>query len=972
MREILITTLLLFFPINQNYALNWNDLLELHNFLSGPLFMPSGKCKSNGIPLADKLSPFTYYELSREGNNSICQDNPSVEKRPNNESDETNLYRFSGSKKKFGLRPENAKKPYGINSSQPQEVKNYTAVRITGIPIFIDGRLEEDVWGKAEWAGDFIQHEPYNGKPATQKTEFAVVFDDNNIYVGIKAYDTNPDSIDRRLTRKDQEEGDMVMVAFDSYHDRLTAFFFGVNAGGVKTDYVVSENGENKDRTWDPIWYVRTRITQEGWQAEMRIPFTQLRFEKNSDGIWGMEVVRVLFRRQEVSLWQHVPKESSGFVHLFGELQGLEGIKPHRQVEIAPYGVAKLERFEKETGNPFMTGKASDVSGGIDGKIGLTNNLIMDFTVNPDFGQVEADPSQVNLTAYETYYKEQRPFFVEGKNIYSFPLMIGDGDMSNDNLFYSRRIGRPPHYYPDLNENEYFKTPTATRIIGAAKITGKTRNGLSVGFLESVTARERGEIDADGMRKKIDVEPLTNYFVGRMQKDFDKGNTTIGGMITTTNRDIQSTDLQFLTKSAYTGGLDFAHYWKNRDYYFAARAVFSNVNGSKEAITEVQQSPARYFQRPDNFRLDTSLTSLSGYGGRLEIGKIGGGKWNYGAFVNWKSPGLELNDAGFLRDADMILQILWTQYRILQPKGKFLRFNLFLDQYSVWDFNGASMARGLEANAFMQFTNYWFLRIGSNLEGENLSKAMLRGGPYMKLPGGFRTFFGFGSDERKKLNFNVFGNTYFAFEQAEKRYYTEAEVQYRPMNVFQVSLVPSLMQSNEELQYVDTYDAEGKNQYLFARIKQNVLGASVRLNLTLLPNLNIQYWGQPFIASGKYSHYKLITDPKTKSFDKRFVMLSSTELTYNPTDQVFSIDKNNDGIPEYTFGLPDFNVKQFRSNLVVKWEYIPGSYLYLVWSQSRDRTDATGVFMPGENLTELFSQKPHNIWLIKVSYRFSM
>ena len=860
-----------------------------------------------------------------------------------------------------------------LNSlAEAQGVRQYTAGRISGTSLTIDGRLEEETWHSAHWAGDFIQHEPYNGAPATQKTEFAVLFDDNNVYVGIKAFDTHPDSIDRRLTRKDQEEGDMVMVAFDSYHDRLTAFFFGVNAGGVKTDYVISENGENKDRTWDPIWYVKTRITAEGWQAEMRIPLTQLRFEKKSDGVWGLEVIRVLFRRQEVSLWQHVPKESSGFVHLFGELQGLDGIKPHRQVEIAPYGVAQAERFEKEAGNPFMTGKSSALKGGIDGKIGLTNNLIMDFTVNPDFGQVEADPSQVNLTAYETYYREQRPFFVEGKNIYSFPLMIGDGDMSNDNLFYSRRIGRSPHYYPDLGDHEYFKTPTATRILGAAKITGKTRNGLSLGFLESVTAREQGEMDSEGVRRKIDVEPLTNYFVGRMQKDFDKGNTTFGAMVTSVNRDIRSPELTFLPSSAYTGGIDFARYWKNRNYYVAARAIFSNISGSREAITEVQQSPARYFQRPDNFRLDTSLTTLTGHGGRLEIGKIGGGKWNYGAFVNWKSPGLELNDAGFLRDADMILQIFWTQYRILQPKGKFLRFNLFLDQYSVWDFNGISMGKGIEANAFMQFVNYWTFRVGSNIEGQNLSKEMLRGGPYMKLPGGFRTFFGLGSDERKKLNFNIFGNGYFSFQNAAKRYYTEAEIQYRPLNVFQVSLTPSLMQSNEELQYIDTYFSEGKDQYLFARIKQNVLSTSVRLNLTLLPGLNIQYWGQPFVASGKYSHYKLITDPKAASFDRRYEAFSPAQLSYDKDNQIFLIDKNTDGTPEYTFGLPDFNVKQFRSNLVVKWEYIPGSYLYLVWSQSRDRSDPTGVFMPGEDLADLFSKKPHNVWLIKFSYRFSL
>ena len=315
------------------------------------------------------------------------------------------------------------------------------------------------------------------------------LFDDDNIYAAFKAFDTSPDSIVNRLTRRDEPDGDLVAVIFDSFHDLRTAFLFGIASSGVKYDQMLTNDGDNEDSSWDPNWWVKTSVNSEGWIAEMKIPFSQVRFEKNSGDTWGLEVVRDLYRKNETSFWQHIPKDAPGLVHMFGELAGLEQIKPRKIFDVTPYGVAKLETFKAEPGNPFLAkGRRQGFNGGIDAKIGVTNNMTMDLTINPDFGQVEADPSEVNLSAYETFFSERRPFFIEGNNITNFNLGIGDGDVGNDNLFYSRRIGRRPQGYPDLEDGMYADVPNFTTIIGAAKLTGKTKNGLSLGFVEAVTS----------------------------------------------------------------------------------------------------------------------------------------------------------------------------------------------------------------------------------------------------------------------------------------------------------------------------------------------------------------------------------------------------------------------------------------------------------------------------------------------------
>ena len=424
--------------------------------------------------------------------------------------------------------------------------------------------------------------------------------------MAVKAYDSSPDSIVNRLTRRDQADGDLVGIIIDSFHDLRTGFMFGVSSAGVKYDQVFTNDGQNVDQSWDPNWWVKTSINNEGWVAEMKIPFSQIRFEKNSGDVWGLEMARILYRKNETSFWQHIPKDAAGLVHMAGELSGLEQIKPRKIFDVTPYGVARVETFEAVPENPFLVkGKSSRLNGGIDAKIGVTNNLTMDLTINPDFGQVEADPSVVNLSAYETFFIEKRPFFIEGNNILNFGIGIGDGGVGNDNLFYSRRIGRRPqgssynYYGYNYSLEGYANSPINTSILGAAKLTGKTKKGLSIGFLNAVTAEEMAEIDTAGHRIYQTVEPLTNYMAARVQKDYKEGNTIIGGMFTMVNRDMKEIPLvgseadnliNRIPGAAFSGGLDFTKYFKDKTYMFNTNAAFSRISGTELAMVKAQRS----------------------------------------------------------------------------------------------------------------------------------------------------------------------------------------------------------------------------------------------------------------------------------------------------------------------------------------------------------------------------------------------
>ena len=859
-------------------------------------------------------------------------------------------------------------------SGQDPEKKQYTATQIS-IPPVINGVLDDEAWKSGTWAGGFIQNQPYNGQPETQRTEFKILFDENNLYVAIKAYDTSPDSIVNRLTRRDEADGDLVGIIIDSFHDLRTGFLFGVSSAGVKYDQMFTNDGQNQDASWDPNWWVETSVNKDGWVAEMKIPFSQVRFDKSSSDGWGLDVARILYRKNEQTFWQHIPRDAPGLVHLFGELKGLEQIRPRKIFDITPYGVARTETFQAEPENPFQaTGKLSKLNGGIDAKIGITNNMTMDLTINPDFGQVEADPSVVNLSAYETFFTEKRPFFIEGNNITNFGLGIGDGGVGNDNLFYSRRIGRQPQIYPYMKDSWFADIPTRTDILGAVKLTGKTKDGLSIGIVEAMTAQEKAEIDTIGGRKYATVEPLTNYFVGRLQKDINNGNTIIGGIFTSTNRELDADVRDVLHKAAYTGGVDFTQYFKNKNWMLNINTAFSLVEGSKKAITNTQESSAHYFQRPDkNYAiLDTNRTSLSGAGGRMELMKQNG-HWNFIGAVLWKTPGFEINDLGYMRTTDQILSVLWAGYNQFNPKGIYKSFNLNSDIFVINNFGGDMVGEGYEWNANINLKNFWSVWTGGSLSTSMLSSDMLRGGPMMRLPGSVNPRIGFSTDNRKKLVFNVFANGSAGFENSANNLYAEVDISYKPTNYLVFTLSPSYNKSYSELQYVEQTSYNGIPRYIFASIDQKTISTSLRVNLNLSPNLTLQYWGQPFVATGKYYNYKFITEPMATRYRDRFWTYNDNQISFD-TDH-YNIDENSDGKIDYTIGKNDFNVKQFLSNFVVRWEYSPGSTLFLVWSQTRSYYTDSGQMDYFNDIGNLFNKglnTPHNVFLIKFSYRFGL
>jgi hypothetical protein len=857
---------------------------------------------------------------------------------------------------------------------QSLEKKVYKATKVTSAPE-INGILNEELWQNGEWVDDFTQNEPYNGRKASQRTEFKILFDEDNLYVAIKAFDTSPDSIVNRLTRRDQADGDLVGIIVDSFHDLRTGFLFGVSSSGVKYDLMFTNDGQNEDESWDPNWWVKTTINSEGWIAEMKIPFSQLRFDKNSSDVWGLEIARVLYRKNETSFWQHIPKDAPGLIHLIGEMSGLEQIKPRKIFDITPYGVAKAETFKAEPDNPFRSkGKLAGLNGGIDAKIGVTNNMTMDLTINPDFGQVEADPSEVNLSAYETFFSEKRPFFVEGNNITNFGLGIGDGGIGNDNLFYSRRIGRRPQGYPDLQDKWNADVPTNTTILGAAKLTGKTKDGLSIGFIDAMTAEEKAEVDTVGGRMYQTVEPLTNYMVGRIQKDFKEGNTIVGGIFTSTNRDLDKNLSDIMHKAAYTGGADFTQYFKDKSWMFNLNTAFSLVEGSKTAMLNTQKSSARYFQRPDNnyAEVDTNRTSLSGTGGRMQIMKLNG-HWNFLGATIWKSPGFETNDLGYIREADQVLSLLWMGYNQWEPKGIYRRFNINSDIYFVNNFGGDLVAKGFEWNANMGLKNYWNVFTGGNLNSASLSTGMLRGGPMMKSPGETNARFGFSSDNRKKLTFEARVNGSKGKQNSAQNLSLGVEASYKPTNFLVLSLNPGVSKSYSELQYVSRIKYQGNDKYIFASIDRKTISTSFRVNVNLSPNLTFQYWGQPFVATGKYYDHKFILEPMAPSYRNRFWTYSENQIALNGNK--YNVDENLDGKTDYSFSKRDFNIQEFLSNLVIRWEYNPGSSVFLVWSQTRSSSNESGNLDLINDLGDLFdadANKPHNVFLIKFSYRFGL
>ncbi|MDZ4804967.1 MAG: DUF5916 domain-containing protein [Candidatus Eisenbacteria bacterium] len=857
----------------------------------------------------------------------------------------------------------------------PPATRTYTTRRCDTPPI-LDGVLEDACWETVEWATEFTGWEPEAGVKPSQATAFKILYTDDALYIAYRAFDTDPDRIANRLARRDWFPGDWVEINIDSRKDGRTAYSFTSSVSGTRGDEFVSNDGDDWDDSWDPIWDLKTRVDDQGWTAEVRIPFSQLRFSNTPDQTWGIQVTRRVFREEERSLWQPFRREDTGWVSRFGQLNGLKDLGASRRIEVFPYLVARGERFPKEDGNVFADGSDSGLSGGVDAKTGITNDLTLDVTVNPDFGQVEADPSEVNLTAFETFFEEKRPFFIEGKNITDFPVApaITGGSFTQDNLFYSRRIGKSPIYSPDLADAEYSSQPENTSIIGAAKITGKTSGGLSLGILESVTAREMADIDGPGGRRQEEVEPLSNYFVGRAQQDYGQGTTQIGGMLTAVHRRIDDARLDFLHQSAWVGGADLFHRWSDRTWYLAVDGAASRVAGDPTALIRTQRASARLFQRPDNDRagVDSSVTSLAGHAGSLRLGRGGGQGFRFQVGGAWRSPGFEINDLGFLHRADEINQFAWASYRQGNPFSIFRTAQINTNQWLTWDFGGDLLIRQFDMNSNAQFKNNWRAGLGVTKLFEHTSNHELRGGPSFRLPGTQDINAWVETDSRYRIQFNA--GLYHSFGQANTSRTNSGELgaTIEPSNALRISANAEYSRNRKDLQYVRTISSDLGTRYLLGQLDQKTLSLTFRVDYTLIPNLTLQYYGSPFIAAGQYDTFRRVTNSRADNYEDRTDIFSDNNIAYIGAEAEYAVDENGDGQTDYRFSDPDFNIRDFNSNLVARWEFQPGSVLFVVWSQARSDFAPVGRFSAGDDLNSLFDAPGNNVFLVKVSKWFSL
>ena len=834
-------------------------------------------------------------------------------------------------------------------------------------PVEIDGKLDESSWELAPVLTDFTQYNPDEGNPATEKTEVKILFSKDALYIGVRALDSEADKIRAILARRDSQcPSDWIKIWIDSYHDHLTAFEFAVNPCGVKRD-VYWSNDRRKDDDWDAVWDVEVSIDDRGWTAEFKIPFSQIRFPERDSHTWGFQASRVIARKNETSYWRHVPKGTPRFVSLFGELTGISRIPPPKRIELLPYTLGKGTFKPAEEGNPFETGSSYLTNLGLDLKYGVSSNLTLDATFNPDFGQVEVDPAVVNLSAYETYFQEKRPFFIEGKSMLSFPL---GGSTERDALFYSRRIGRAPQGYP--SSAQFYEKPENTTILGAFKLTGKTAQGWSIGIMEALTSREHADvINWEGESTKQTVEPFTNYFLVRAEKEFREGRSTFGFIFTAVNRNIKEENLDFLRKSAYSGGFGFRHRWAKDTYEVSGSLLGSHILGSQEAILKAQESSARYFQRPDapHLEVDPTRTSLSGVSASFSLGKIGGRHWRWSIVGRTRSPGFEANDMGYMRSTDQISQYIWLSYREFMPGKVFRDYDISFTFRNSWDYSPTHTGQGGSLSCNFRFLNYWSINFNMSRTQEYLSTRHLRGGPAVLIPGNWNFGGSFRTDSRKNFYLNIRGSFNVA-DNGAKSYSLSSSLNLRPSDRIHLSFSPSFRDNYRRLQYLTSKSMDDRTHYILGRIDQTTVSLTVRLNYTLTPNLSLQIYSQPYVSAGKYSEFKDATQYRAENYDERWHIFSGNEIFFD--NNYYHLIPPEAGGEEIFIYNPDFNFRQFRLNLVLRWEYLPGSVLFLVWTNGINDYANTGSLSLGDDFQSLFSSPSSNVLLLKVSYWFNI
>ncbi len=855
-------------------------------------------------------------------------------------------------------------------------------VRVTGDSPRLDGRLDDPAWAQAEPITDFRQNLPQDGEPATERTEARIVYDGDAIYVGVRMDDRDAAGIRRGLGRRDSYlNADWVLVGFDSFHDHRTAFQFVVNASGVKADEMgVNDQGPH-ERSWDPVWDVAVAHDADGWTAEFRIPFSQLRYPGDPEQVWGVRVRRWIERKAEGAEFGWAGRTERGHASYFAHLVGLRDLPQPRRLEVLPYTTVRESRVPvSRAGDPFNDGSVQAVAGGVDLKYGLTSNLTLDVTVNPDFGQVEQDPAIVNLSAFESFFPERRPFFIEGAGIFGFGR--NTGQQGGTSFFYSRRIGRTPQAAASARGG-FVDTPDNATILGAAKLSGRTRGGWSVGLLNALTAREEAVVVAgDGTRFRDVVEPLTNYTVGRVRRDLRGGASNVGVIATAVRRDLDDDRLLGLRSAAYSGGLDFSHRMFGNRYGLSGSVGWSRIEGDPQAIQRAQLSSARYFQRPDadHVEFDPDRTSLSGWNSALAFAKETG-NLVYTVSSAATSPGFELNDLGFQTGADILSLAAAATRRWTRPGRVFRQANLGVSLGGDWNFGGDRTASRAGINWFAQFLNYW--SVNGNLNG-NLAAAntgLTRGGPLGRTPPAWNAFLGVNSDFRKPVQ-AFLGVNYFANTIGARGGGVYTSLTLRPSSAVQFSTGPSLNWNRTSQQYVQaesdpTATATFGRRYLFSDIDQATLDFATRLNVTVSPTLSLELFAQPFVSSGDYTRFKEFRTPGAADYlvfgeDGGSTLVAEGPAGGPPTR--YLADPDGPGPrPASAIANPDFAVTSLRGNAVIRWEYRPGSTLFFVWTRNCSGFDSDPAFEPGRSLGNLCQGAPaSNIFAIKANYWLSL
>jgi hypothetical protein len=816
--------------------------------------------------------------------------------------------------------------------------------------VTVDGELREAFWQTAERISGFTQRDPTEGAAASESTVVYIAYDDAALYIAARLYDSRPDSIVARLARRDEgTSSDRFQVFIDPYHDKRSGFYFGISAAGTLYDGTLF-NDDWDDNSWDGVWEGKVTRDALGWTAEMRIPYSQLRFVKRTEYVWGINFRRDIARKNEFDYLVYTPKNGSGFVSRFVDLVGIARIEPPRKLEVMPYVTSRASFTPHAAGDPFNDGSEFTPGFGADVKFGLGSNLTLNATVNPDFGQVEVDPAVVNLSDVETVFNERRPFFVEGASIFDF----GFGGQRNfwgfnwpgPRFFYSRRIGRALSV--GAPENGYAESPDGAHILGALKLTGKVAGSWNVGGLTAVTARERATyVDSLGARWQQEIEPLTAYGVYRAQKEFDKGRQGLGFLSTVATRMFDDGALRDARNSSglMFGAdgwvfLDTSKTWVTTGWVSATR-----ISGTPARMLAVQQSSTHYFQQPDaeHVSVDPSATSMTGGAVRLTLAKQKGKTFVNAAF-GAITPGYDLNDLGFLSRTGVINAHAGGGRTWTKP-GKVFRYaETGGALFTNYDWDGNINWSGAFNFGYVEFKNYYWLNWNAAYNPWTVNNRRTRGGPLTLTPPGYQFGIDAGTDGRKTLTFGMGAGTYFR-SSADLEWWSYANVQYRPAPNVSITVGPNFSKVKNPLQYVaavpdPAFTETFGTAYVFARLQQTELSAGIRMNWTYSPTLSLQLYAQPLISAGHFDDFKTLARPRSYDFDP-------------------------DDTPA---GTGDFNFKSLRGNAVLRWEYMPGSTLYFVWTQSRSDFEDVGDFQFGNSMRRLWRSPAENIFMVKATY----